>query len=145
MAWGVKVAELAQEYRQATYQHQYSSNSHEPPYLPRQESHHQSSHRRPSDVRHLDVSSNSRQLHAHKETVTGKCRSVSNSPISHPLGGLRLHHSANHSLPDRDGRLGSHTGLAETMGSATGYDGNDKYLMYIEWDKEVRIGYCLKA
>jgi len=27
------------------------------------------------------------------------------------------------------------------MGSMIGYDGNDKYLTYIEWDKEVRIGW----
>ena len=27
------------------------------------------------------------------------------------------------------------------MGSTIGYDGNDKYLTYIEWDKEVRIGW----
>jgi len=27
------------------------------------------------------------------------------------------------------------------MGSTIGYDGNDKYLTYIEWDKEVRISW----
>ena len=147
IAWGVKIAELCQEYRQATHQHQYSSSSHQPPSLPRQESHPQSLHRRLSDARRLDVSSSShsgsRGLHAlvQRETSTCKYRSASNSPISHPLGESRPHHSANHSLPDRDGRLGSTTKLVEAMGSMIGYDGNDKYLTYIEWDKEVRIGW----
>ena len=85
----------------------------------------------------------SRELHAHvqRETSTCEYRSASSSPISHPLGESGSRHSTNHSLPDSNGRLDSNTRLAETMGSTIGYDGNDKYLTYIEWDKEVRIGW----
>ncbi|KAF9453564.1 hypothetical protein P691DRAFT_21703 [Macrolepiota fuliginosa MF-IS2] len=146
-AWGTKITELAQEYRQQpspSAQHQPTSASHQrtptpqqqtgdPPQVQHQpQSHHhpQVSHRRLSDARHPGAINSpptgSQPGHSlGTENSFGRRRSPSNSPGSFPLGRSdesRLHNNglsgrSIHPLPDRDGRLGT-AGLA--AGSAGG-------------------------
>ncbi|KAJ3566921.1 hypothetical protein NP233_g6690 [Leucocoprinus birnbaumii] len=161
-AWGTKMGELAQEYRQPSpnAQHQHLSSSHQQPVTSQQQTaehsaqhqqlhHHQASHRRPSDARHPGMLNHShpgpQQSYAQGETTIGKRRSPSDSPRSFALARLDEPRLANpatrpiHPLPDREARLGAAnlaTGSAGGIGPSAGHGGNDSYGSYSEREKE---------
>ncbi|EKM81839.1 hypothetical protein AGABI1DRAFT_118907 [Agaricus bisporus var. burnettii JB137-S8] len=156
-AWGINMAQLAQEYRQQlspSSQHQHPPSSH-PPSKPQdqhqQPLHHHPSPRRPSDSRHPgQVHTGLQPSNVQGEVSMGGHRSPSNSPRSYPSGGrvdeTQLRTIVNRpksSFADRDVRQGMNSltaGPAGSIGSSTGHSGNDDRGSYNERERESAPG-----